>query len=156
MTCGLCTDSKHALVKTKDSATTNLFSHLRHHHLAKYAEIASVTLPRSTPTSKQTKKRDPSQPTIQQAVDRAVPYAQDSDKYKQLLKSVTRYIVSGIVIFTHIFHFPIQNISRLLKNCDIITVIIASNGGLYNFIISRILDIAVQSESTTRLTLHAR
>lgn len=96
VTCDLCTDSKRAKVKTKDSATTNLFSHLRYHHPAKHAEIAPLPVARSTPTSRAAKKRASNQPTILEAVDRTIPYPKDSDKYKQLLKVVTRYLVSGM------------------------------------------------------------
>lgn len=89
MTCDLCTGTK-VKVKTKDSSTTNLYSHLRYHHPSKHAEIAPVA--QSTPKPKKAKMN---QPTIQQAVERKTPYTIDSERHKLLVKNVTHYLVSG-------------------------------------------------------------
>ena len=99
MICDLCTDPKTSRVKTKDSSTTNLFSHLRVWHPAKHAEVAPISVPKSTPQSKPS-KRQTDQPTLVETVERRTPYDESSDRYQLLIKSVTRYLTSGNSTFS--------------------------------------------------------
>ena len=98
MICDLCTDPKTSRVKTKDSSTTNLFS-LRVWHTANHAEVAPISVPKSTPQSKPS-KRLTDQPTLVETVERRTPYDESSDRYQLLIKSVTRYLTSGNSTFT--------------------------------------------------------
>lgn len=85
------------VVKVKDGSTTNLFTHLKTHHPAKYAEVAHVALGSKGPSKSMSKKKSSiGQPTISDALMNAKPYSQESDRYKACLNGVTRYLVSGM------------------------------------------------------------
>ena len=95
VTCDLCDDSTK--VKTKDSSTTNLFTHLKVHHPTQYAEVATVSLSSGKKSKSKSKisKKSPAQPAIDDAFQSKRPYDKNSERYRQLMKSVTRFLVTG-------------------------------------------------------------
>lgn len=94
--CDICND-EDGKVKTKDSSTTNLFSHLKNHHPAKYAEIAKVNNGGCSSKSKLKRKFGSGQPTLTEVLESKIPYAKDSERYRVLTQSVTRYLTAGNV-----------------------------------------------------------
>ena len=104
MRCDLCLpDIKE--VKTKDSSTSNLKTHLFHNHPAAHADLHNKVAKGSsdspfTPTeSSQAKKRKAvsSQPTITEAIARYTKYTTDSVKHKNITSKITLLLVKQML-----------------------------------------------------------
>jgi hypothetical protein len=110
VTCDICKDSSDSTVKTKDKGTTNLFSHLKNHHPKQYAEVAKVSLKKSssndscTSKLKTKKNKGSAQPTLTQSIERHQPYSKESERYRTLLESITQFLVSGLSYLIYFMH----------------------------------------------------
>lgn len=88
MTCDIC----KSVIKTKDSGTTNLLSHLKIYHHQQHAEVAPHSKAKKiTPSPSQTR----SQPTLGQSWEGKQPYAKEGDRHRMLTQSVANFLVSG-------------------------------------------------------------
>ena len=83
-------------VLAKGSNTTNLFQHLREHHLLTFAELApsqSSSKSKSTETEPASSK----QATLEETITRSAKYLSDSAQAKELNRDVTYYIAKDSV-----------------------------------------------------------
>lgn len=92
-------------VKTKDSSTSNLKTHLLHNHPAAHAELKNQTrASTSTPCSESTmtpylakKRKSEYQPTIAETVSRTSKYSTDSNKHKAITSKLTCLLVKQML-----------------------------------------------------------
>ena len=114
MICDLCLPEVRE-VKTKDSSTSNLKTHLLHNHPAAHAELQNKTTrksvtpntsfttstpydtPSDTPSAKKRKITSSSQPTITEAISRLSKYPIDSVKHKAITSKITKLLVKQML-----------------------------------------------------------
>ena len=77
--CRIC----DVVVRTKGGSTTNLYTHLKKHHLLKYSETCNSSKGRNKSSSSST------QPSIQEAFSKSVSYQKHTRKWEQLTNTVT-------------------------------------------------------------------
>ena len=104
--CDLCKPS-YKEVKTKDSSTSNLKSHLKVHHPAAYNDLeskvsakpASISTPVSDSTAPPTVKKRifSEQPRIYESMLRMTKYTKDSIPFKTLTSKVTNLLVKQML-----------------------------------------------------------
>ena len=97
--CDLCLpDIKE--VKTKDSSTSNLKTHLLHNHPSAHAELVSKVCQKSaeaSPASSKKRRVDSAQPTLKEAISRLTKYPTDSAKHKAITTKITVLLVKQML-----------------------------------------------------------
>lgn len=79
------------VVKVVQSSTSNLYQHLERHHPEQYASVAPSSSSRSSSKLKRSSRGF--QPNLLDIL----PFDKKKEKHQQLVKAVTRYLVSGVV-----------------------------------------------------------